>query len=134
MKVRHTEELLTESKKEKARLPELRKAFIAGLGPEEYILVKAPFPTPEGHQEWMWVEVTRWRGKTITGTLENDPAEIPDLHAGQVVQVSEDDVFDYIRRFPDGHKEGNTTGAILEKLEQGTEPALRSRGEMPKCE
>ena len=82
----------------------------------------------------MWVEVTRWRGRTINGTLENDPAEIPDLHAGQVVEVLQDDVFDYIRHFPDGHNEGNTTGEILKKLEQGTEPSIRARGEMPECD
>lgn len=133
-KVQHTEELLAESNKEKAKLPELRKAFVAGLEPGESIELKAPFHTPEGGNEWMWVEVTRWRGKTITGTLDNDPAEIPDMKAGQVVEIWQDDVFDYIRRFPDGHIEGNTTGAILEKLEQRTEPVLRSRGEMPKCD
>ena len=133
-KVRHTEELLQESKKEKAKLPELRKAFLAGLGPGEYIELKAPFKTPSGGNEWMWVEVTRWRGKTITGALDNDPAEIPDLRAGQVVDVWQDDVFDYIRRFPDGHTEGNTTAAILKNLEQGTEQPLRTRGEMPDCD
>lgn len=132
-KVEHTEELLKESSKEKARLPELQKAFNAGLQPGEYIEVKAPFPTPKGNREWMWVEVTRWRGDRITGTLDNDPAEIPDLHDGQVVEVRQADIFDYIRRFPDGHQEGNTTGAILEKLEQGTEPTMRSKGEMPEC-
>ncbi len=133
-KVKHSQELLEESKKEKAKLSELRKAFLAGLGPGEFIELKAPFPTPEGNNEWMWVEVTRWRGKTITGTLDNDPAEIPDLKAGQVVEIWQDDVFDYIRRFPDGHTEGNTTGKILEKLEQITEQPLRTRGEMPSCE
>jgi uncharacterized protein YegJ (DUF2314 family) len=133
-KVHHTQEVLEESKKERAKLPELRKAFVAGLGSGEYIQVKAPFPTPNGNHEWMWVEITRWRGKAITGTLENEPAEIPDLRSGQMVEVSEDDVFDYIRRFPDGHTEGNTTGPILDKLQYGTEPTMRSRGEMPKCD
>ncbi len=133
VKVQHTEELLQESQKAKAKLPELQRAFLAGLAPGEYIMLKAPFKTASGGNEWMWVEVTRWRGKTITGTLENDPSEIPDLHAGQVVEIWQDDVFDYIRHFSDGHTEGNTTGAILEKLQQGTEQPLRSHGEMPKC-
>lgn len=132
-KVQHTEALLNESKKERAKLPELRRDFLAGLAPGEYIELKAPFKTPSGGNEWMWIEVTRWRGKTITGTLDNDPAEVPDLKAGQVVEVSQDDVFDYIRRFSDGHSEGNTTGKILEKLEQGTEAPMRTRGEMPNC-
>lgn len=133
-KVEHTNELLEESRKEKARLPELRKDFRDGLQPGEYIEVKAGFPTPQGNREWMWVEVTRWSGETITGTLDNDPAEIPDLHAGQVVNIRQDDVFDYIRHFPDGHLEGNTTAPILKTVEHGTVPAFRSYGEMPNCD
>jgi uncharacterized protein YegJ (DUF2314 family) len=132
-KVQHTQELLEESKKERAKLPELRKSFVAGLEPGEYIQVKAPFQTPEGNREWMWVGIIRWRGKNITGTLDSEPAEIPGLRSGQVVEVSEDDVFDYIRRFPDGHTEGNTTRPILERLQYGTERTMRSRGEMPRC-
>jgi len=30
----------------------------------------------------------------------------------------EDDVFDYIHRFPDGHEEGNTTGEIITRMEK----------------
>lgn len=48
----------------------------------------------------------------------NDPVEIRELHSGQKVTVSEDDVFDYIHTFPDGREEGNTTGPIVAKLEQ----------------
>lgn len=39
------------------------------------------------------------------------------LHAGQMVDISEKDVFDFIHTFPDGHTEGNTTGPIIEKRE-----------------
>jgi len=30
----------------------------------------------------------------------------------------QDDVFDYIRRYPDGKEEGNETGVIIEKMRQ----------------
>jgi uncharacterized protein YegJ (DUF2314 family) len=130
--VEHTPELLAESQRERAKLPVLHKDFQAGLKPGEYILVKAPFTFPDG-REWMWVEITRWSGNTIKGTLQNEPVDVPNLHVGQVVEVREDDVFDYIRYYPDKHTEGNTTGKILERLESQPRSAP-DHSEMPKCD
>ena len=75
--------------------------------------MKAPFETPDENQEWMWVEVVRWKENAISGLLMNEPHAILDLHAGQKVEVSQADVFDYIRRLPDGSMEGNETGKII---------------------
>ena len=131
--VEHSEELLEESRKERAKLPGLQKDFNAGLQPDEFILVKAPFKTPDGGNEWMWVEITYWKGNLIRGTLDNEPFKIADLHAGQVVEVWQGDVFDYIRQFPDKHREGNTTGEIIRKMEQkqsGSTPSSESRNQV----
>ncbi|WP_377157366.1 DUF2314 domain-containing protein [Roseateles sp. UC29_93] len=100
----------------KTKLPALRDAFNKGLQPGEFIQVKAPFRRPEGGVEWMWVEVMTWSGDAITGLLKNEPAGIPALHAGQQVQVSQRDLFDYIRRYPDGRLEGNETSKIIERM------------------
>lgn len=134
MRVRHNQELLAESEKEKARLPELQKAFNAGLQPGEFIEVKAPFHTPDGGTEWMWVEVSTWKDGTIKGALENDPFNVPNLHAGQVVEVRQDDIFDYIRKYPDKRVEGNTTAPILQKLNEGTEEKVVSSPVPIKCD
>ena len=115
--VKHDEVLLEASRKAREDLPALKKAFNAGLEPSESILLKAPFKTTDGSNEWMWVEVSRWQEGRITGVLDNDPFNVPDLHAGQTVAINEEDVFDYIRHYPDGHTEGNTTGPILEKMQ-----------------
>jgi len=128
--VEHNEELLEESRKEKAKLPGLQKDFNAGLQPGEFIQVKVPFKTPDGGNEWMWVEVNSWKGNLIRGTLENQPFNVPDLHAGQVVEVWQGDVFDYIREYPDKHREGNTTGEIIHKTDQKqseSNPSTESR-------
>ena len=116
-RVRHTNELLEASKAANAKLPALREAFRRGLQPGEYIQVKAPFATPDGGNEWMWVEVTSWDGDVISGLLRNEPANIPGLHAGQMVKVSQSKVFDYIRRDANGHEDGNETGKILQRLQ-----------------
>jgi uncharacterized protein YegJ (DUF2314 family) len=133
--VEHTDELLEESRKEKANLPRLHKAFDAGLRPGEYIMVKAPFKQPDGGSEWMWVEVRTWKGQSIRGLLDNDPVRVPGLHGGQLVEVQEGELFDYIRHFPDGHQEGNTTGEIINKMEQkeNTSRPEPKRAPPPEC-
>lgn len=115
--VKHNEELIAASNRAKALLPALQKAFAAGLAPGEFIQVKAPFAVPAGGQEWMWVEITSWQQDKIKGLLKNEPFNIPSLHGGQIVEIRQQDIFDYIRRYPDGKEEGNETGTIIQKMQ-----------------
>lgn len=110
--------LLAASKRAKAKLPALHAAFKAGLQPGEFIEVKVPFRRPDGGNEWMWVEVSKWHGNAIEGLLKNEPYYIPSLHGGQIVKVKQQDVFDYIHRYPDGKQEGNETGKIIQKMQE----------------
>lgn len=119
MMIRHDDAILAASQAAKARLPALREAFNAGLRTGEYIMVKAPFATPEDGNEWMWVEVTQWDGKEITGLLNNEPANVPALHSGQIVKVNMDDVFDYIRYDGQGNEEGNESGKLISQQREG---------------
>src|SRR6266566_4472469 len=110
-----------------------QKDFNAGLRPGEFIQVKVPFKTPDGGNEWMWVEITSWKGNLIRGILENDPFNVPELHAGQIVEVWQGDVFDYLRQYPDKRREGNTTGEIIRKMGQkqsGLTPSTESRNQV----
>jgi uncharacterized protein YegJ (DUF2314 family) len=113
--VKHDEELLAASRQARAKLPGLREEFNKGFAPGEFIDVKAPFDRPDGGNEWMWVEVISWHGDKISGLLRNEPFDIPSLHAGQNVEVSESKVFDYLRRHADGTIEGNETSKLIEK-------------------
>ena len=117
VRIKHDEELLAASRRAKEKLPMLKKKFTEGLDPGGYILVKAPFKTPKGGNEWMWVEVTEWKGNNIKGLLDNEPFYVPSLHGGQMVEVKQEDVFDYIVRHPDGTQEGNETGEIIKKMQ-----------------
>lgn len=116
--IRHDAALQEASRQARSHLPALQKAFNAGLRPGEYIIVKAPFATPKGGREWMWVEIAGWQQGVIKGSLQNDPFEIPTLHAGQIVEVREDDVFDYVRRLPGGQEEGGETSKIIAKMRE----------------
>jgi len=117
--VKHSDAVLVASQRAKAKLSALRKDFTDGLKPGGNIQLKAPFETPEGREEWMWVEVTAWNADgRIKGILNNDPFSIPDLQAGQIVHIKEGEVFDYIRTFPDGQQEGNETGELMRQSSQ----------------
>ncbi len=102
----------------KQKLNGLRNEFNKGLAPGEFILLKAPFETPDGGNEWMWVEVLSWKEKDIQEILKNELLHIPDLRGGVEVQINQDDVFDYIRTFADGRTEGNETGELIMKYQQ----------------
>ncbi len=119
VRVKHDVALREASERARAKLPALKVTFAAGLPPGETLSFKAPFATPNGGNEWMWVEVTQWQGNTISGMLRNQPRDVPALKAGQIVNIKQEEIFDYIRRKPDGTQEGNETGEILSKIQKG---------------
>ena len=117
--VKHSPELLAASARAKAKIAELAPLFRKGMPPGESIQVKAPFATPAGGDEWMWVEVSKWAvDGTIEGILDNDPFDIPTLKAGAKVRVKQDSLFDYIHVLPGGKFEGNETSPIIEREEE----------------
>lgn len=116
--IHHDARLMAARDAARAHLPQLREIFNKGLAPGEYIDVKAPFDTDSGNREWMWVEVTAWKGDRIEGTLQNTPDDVSRLRAGQDVVVSQADLFDYLFHHADGRDEGNTTGAIIQEAER----------------
>lgn len=113
--IEHNDEILQKSMEAKAKLPQLKRGFNKGFDPGEYLMVKAPFETPDGSNEWMWVEVIVWKDTQIEGMLRNEPYNVPTLKAGMRVKVNEIDVFDYIHYLPDGSSIGNETGKLIRK-------------------
>lgn len=112
--VNHNDEIKAASERAKKRLPALQQLFTKGLGTET-LLLKAPFATDNGGNEWMWVEVTKWTNGTIEGILQNDPYYIKNLKSGAKVTVQQADIFDYILYKADGTTEGNETGKLIQK-------------------
>ena len=112
-RIRHDEELLEASRKAKEEFPRLAALARKGFAPGEKLLLKAPFKTDAGGNEWMWVEVVTWKGDLVNGVLQNDPYEVSGLSAGARVEFRASDAFDYVHDHPDGREDGNTTGQIL---------------------
>lgn len=111
--IRENATLRAASERARAQLPALQQAFQRGLAPGEQLQVKAPFTTRDGGREWMWIEVTEWKGDRIKGMLRNTPRNVPRLQAGQMVEARQSELFDYLRIFPDGRTEGNETSKLL---------------------
>ena len=83
----------------------------------------------------MWVEVTGWKDNQIKGLLKNEPSYVPGLHAGQSVQMREEDVFDYLRQYPTKPMEGNATSEIIRKINESKEKESPTNPEVivPPC-
>ena len=108
-----TPEYLAAVQRARARLPEWRKRFHAGLRPGDILCVKKEFKTPAGQMERMWVEVIEWNDNgALSGVLQNEPVQATDFQEGQQLQLNEADILDVIHIHPDGTFEGNETGLI----------------------
>lgn len=94
----------------------LKRSF-ARRKPGTQLQAKAPFTTDSGGVEWMWCDVTGWKGTKVQGVLANEPFEVSGLEIGAHVEFEESAVFDYILTRPDGSTEGNETGAIIDRLQ-----------------
>ncbi len=115
--VNHDEELTALSKAQlEIYKSSIKKRFRKGLQYGEVLLVKAPFETSAGGNEWMWVEVTRLgAGGKIEGLLANDPDDVPELVSGSEVVVEEAELFDWMLQQADGGVMGNETGKVMQK-------------------
>ncbi len=69
------------------KLPILRAAVQKGLGDREFIELKVPLNRSKHSYEWIWVQITGWKGDRITGVLSEEPSFIPRLHSRQRVEV-----------------------------------------------
>ena len=135
--VDHSDEAMQAAHNEAvSQLGQVRARFGAGFHRGEVLHVKYGFPTDEpsaeddapdaeidfteddGGHEYMWIAVTSWsEGGRVRGLLANDPQYRRDLQAGQNVEISEEDIYDWMIVYPDGRHEGAFTNAVLEHLD-----------------
>ena len=103
------------SKKAKKELSLLAPRFQKGIPDLESLHVKAEFKKSGGDTEYLWIQVTRWKGKKITGILVNKPVLVRGLKIGSEVTVDQGSVFDYIYHRADGSEVGDETGEYLSR-------------------
>ncbi len=93
--------------------PDFRKHFPAG----STFMAKGPFPHDDGSDvEWMWIEVLRWNDAgELEGVLANDPVHIRRFQSGARVKFPAGQIYDYEVLKPDGTRQGNETGRLMEQ-------------------
>ncbi|MCC6806929.1 MAG: DUF2314 domain-containing protein [Deltaproteobacteria bacterium] len=116
------EELLAARDRARKKISgEIKRWFEKGRKAGDSLSVKAPFKTYDGNTEWMWLEVTKWKGKRLDGILQNEPEDVSTLALGDKVSAKEDELYDYLRERANGTSDGNETGAILRRRAGVTE-------------
>jgi uncharacterized protein YegJ (DUF2314 family) len=111
--VEHDADYLAASRRAQEKLPTQREQFRHGLGFGEHLLVYVPFSTAKG-REWMWIEVVEWPRGKVKGFLVNTP-QASELKPGALVEVTEDQIADYLHEYPDGKSEGHELKTVFEK-------------------
>ncbi len=96
--------------------PGFRKYFPAGSS----FLAKGPFQHDDNSDvEWMWIEVNQWNDASeLEGILANDPVHIRRFRAGAQVGFPANQIYDYQVLKPDGTREGNETGRLMEQQQK----------------
>jgi uncharacterized protein YegJ (DUF2314 family) len=99
-----------------AELLAVRKEFLAsGTGPDRLRFgFKIGLATDDGGTEWLWIEPTQWDvlGRIIA-TLESEPFNVKGRKSGDVLDVAESEVGDYVIYDPrTGEQKGGYTDRI----------------------
>lgn len=78
--------------------------------------VKKPYPTPDGGEEHMWIEVSGETNGVITGIISNDAEDTRVVKFGQQVSVKIDEISDW--KYTDGRKlvGGYTVRVLLDRM------------------
>jgi len=111
-------EMLAAYAKARKDLAAKRAHFAKGIPMNEKLIVKAPFTYPDGDSEgteWMWVDVVRWQGDMLEGTLDNDPIRVTNIKAGSPVKFRLDTIADFVHTTADGKDVGGYTIEIARK-------------------
>lgn len=89
--------ILLAHRKARTHLPHFKRSF-RRVGPtdESVHAVKVRFDSEQGQHEWMWVSLDTWKGREIEGYLVNTPVMIKDLNRGSRINVSDNEIFDWV--------------------------------------
>jgi uncharacterized protein YegJ (DUF2314 family) len=96
------------------RWPEFVHAFAGRKAGRHFFAIKRGFASgrDNGHQEYMWVQVTEIQEDRIVGLLDNDPVYVQGVKAGDRVMSRAAEVVDWIYKANDDLV-GNFTGPVI---------------------
>jgi uncharacterized protein YegJ (DUF2314 family) len=96
------EEMRAHAERARAKLPELLARLSTERDAGARLFVQLPFPIAgDAGTEWMWVEVSRFDDRTVTGALADDPLGAVGLRRGSTVTRPRSEVSDLSWRHRD---------------------------------
>ena len=107
-------EMVAAVKKARETFPEFAKSF-ASPKAGQYFAVKGHFG-PKGKGEYMRVKVAAINDGVVTGTLDNRPGRLPELKAGDRVEVKVTELNDWL--IVEADKKTKTGGYTLDVVEK----------------
>ena len=102
-------------KQARESLPGVKKRYAAGL-PKAYRLSVVTLFHDSGKYEQAFVRVETWKEKKISGVIANDMELVKNHKRGDQIDLSEDDVLDWVIVSPEGKEEGNFVGKYMDSI------------------
>lgn len=91
----------------------MKARFQSGLKPGQVLFVKHGFQTAGQSSEYIWVAVNRWAGSKGAGHVANEPHDVPNLGEGDLIELDEADIFDWMLQLSDDRLEGGYTEEVV---------------------
>jgi uncharacterized protein YegJ (DUF2314 family) len=111
------------------RFPEFRERW-ASRSSGDAFLVKASIPKEgRGGSEVIWIEVTGLEPDFIHGTLANQPVELDNLNAGDIVEIAVDKLYDWAIAGEGTEPLGLFTEQIVHAVQQEARRVFLSRSD-----
>jgi uncharacterized protein YegJ (DUF2314 family) len=96
-------------------IADVKTRFLSGLAPGHILFHKRGFATPDGGAEYMWIAVSEWSEKSVTGTLASHPRLVANVRTGERVVFPESEIFDWMIELSNGRHEGGYTSEVVSK-------------------
>lgn len=114
------EEMLAAVAEAKKTFPKFKAAFEGKGEDEQTFAIKAPI-TSAGNTEFIWISVSNLTDDTITGTIDNEPVDLPGIKEGDEVEVSVSELNDWTIMTEDGLEGGFTMKVLMEAHRRAAE-------------
>jgi uncharacterized protein YegJ (DUF2314 family) len=115
----------------KDSLPQFWARLDAGDPDLEDPMVKVGYPTAHGGTEYLWMDVRSHDDSTVAGKLENEPEDVPGVHAGQDVSVERGRLVDWGYYKRDKSFGQFTTRALIVTADKKTRDAIGAESLAP---
>ena len=97
-------------------LPKAKRKYLKGLEDGQGFFLTTRIYDNLGNCEQIFVRVTAWDNKQVSGTIANPLDVVTGFSFGQLITFPESDIMDWLITHADGSEEGNYVGKFLDTL------------------